>query len=111
MQITQASGKDKFIKYMTKDSILRANNRAKRMKLNRVLDDKFLKTLHPSLNFPVLMTMDHPGYNGQVDVKRFVVFTNRDQSHIQIDIPYKFVAKDVFQMELNKDKNKVWEEK
>tara|TARA_Y100000361_G_C10896580_1_gene206881 strand:- start:111 stop:389 length:279 start_codon:yes stop_codon:yes gene_type:complete len=87
---------------MTKDSIIRANNRAKRMKLNRVADKKFLDSLHPTLNFPVLFQMDHPGYKGTPDVKRFVVMTNREpMDKLQIDIPYRFVSKDVFKMRLN----------
>ena len=107
MHFKQTSKEDEFVQYMTRDSIIRATNRAKRMKLNRVADMKFLKSLHPTLNFPVLLSIDHKGYDGQPDVKRLIVMTNRHPNEqIQVDIPYKYLEKDVFQMKLNTRKDR-----
>jgi len=90
-------GETKFVQYMTKESLIRATNRAIRMKLNRIADLEFLKTLHPTLNFPVTMAFEHKGYKGKPDVVRHIVFTNREPfDHLQIDIPHKFLKKDVF---------------
>tara|TARA_R100000458_G_C8276973_1_gene252390 strand:- start:1456 stop:1791 length:336 start_codon:yes stop_codon:yes gene_type:complete len=102
MHFKQTSKDDEFVKYMTRESIIRATNRAKRMNLNRIADMRFVKSLHPDVNFPVMFQMDHPGYNGKPDVMRYVIMTNRSEHDmLQIDIPHKFVSKDVFKMRLN----------
>lgn len=107
MHFKQTSKDDEFVQYMTRDSIIRANNRAKRLKLNRVTDTKFLDSLHPTHNFPVIFQMDHKGWRGTPDVIRFVVLVNREpMDRLQIDIPYKFVSKDVFKMKLNNRKDR-----
>ena len=112
MHLKQTSKDDEFVQYMNRDSIIRATNRAKRLKLNRVADMKFVKTLHPTLNYPVIFQIDHPGYKGkastcEIDVQRFCIMTNRsDMDYLQIDIPNKFVSKDVFKMKLNNRKDR-----
>lgn len=105
MHIKQTSRNDNYLYYMTKKSLIRANNRARNMRLNRAMSSKFLETLHPTIKYPVMTQLDHPGTHGSnfgpgtPDVKRVLVHTNRSEhSTIIIDIPYRFFTKDVFIM-------------
>mgnify|MGYP003671184745 CR=1 FL=1 len=105
MHIKQTSENDNYMYYMTKKTIIRSNNRAKKMGLNRAMDSRFLKTLHPSLKYPVMAQIFHAGYNGSnfgpgtPDCKRVIVYTQRSEhSTLIIDIPIKFFSKDVFVM-------------
>lgn len=86
------------VEYFSKDTLKRANNRAIRLHLNRSIIPKFLDSLEYE-NYPVMFKLYKDGYGGTMDVVRYVVQMSPDSSdHLQIDIPAKYIGKDVFTM-------------
>lgn len=88
------------VEYFTWDSLNRANNRAIRMNLNRMIDKEYINSLNKELIYPVNLSLFKEGYKEGSDVMRYILITDIDGTTVHIDVPLKFKKKDVFSMEL-----------
>ena len=93
---------DKVVEYFTRDSLIRANKRALRLKLNRGVEPEWLEQklfADPQFKYPVSFKMVHEGdkkWNAGIDCMRYVVqLSSVPNDTIQMDVPLKFVNKDV----------------
>ena len=93
---------DKVVEYFTRDSLIRANKRALRLKLNRGVEPEWLEQklfADPQFKYPVSFKMVHEGdkkWNAGIDCMRYVVqLSSAPGDTIQMDVPLKFVNKDV----------------
>ena len=91
------------IKFFTKKSLKRANDRAMRMKLNRQIKRSYINSLHNDTKYPITMELFHDGYDGKPDTMRYIVVTGDlsdiggTVTNVHIDVPLDFVDKDVFE--------------
>ena len=88
------------IKFFTKKSLRRANNRAIKWNLNRQIEKSYIDSLDDDTKFPITYELFHEGWGDNPDTMRYVVVTGdlSDKSSIttiQIDIPLNFIDKDV----------------
>ena len=93
---------DKVVEYFTRDSLIRANKRALRLKLNRGVEPEWLEQklfADPQFKYPVSFKMIHKGdkkWNAGIDCMRYVVvLSSTPGDEIQMDVPMKFVKRDV----------------
>lgn len=97
------------IKFFTKKSLRRANDRAIRMNLNRQVKRSYIKSLHDDTKYPITMELFHDGYDGKPDTMRYVVVTGDlsdiggTVTNIHIDVPLNFISKDVFEGQVQFD--------
>lgn len=86
------------LEYFSKYTLKRANNRAIRLKLNRSVVPKFIDSLEYE-KFPVIFKLFKDSYGGTMDIVRYVVQMSPDlNDHLQIDVPVKYIGKDVLKM-------------
>jgi len=79
------------------------------MNLNRQVKRSYIKGLDDETKFPITYELFHKGYQGKPDTFRYVVVTG-DMSdiggtitNIHIDVPIKYVNKDVFEGQVTFD--------
>ena len=96
---------DKVVEYFTRDSLIRVNKRAIRLNLNRSVEPEWLEQklfADPQFKYPVSFKMLHEGdkkWNAGIDCMRYVIaLSSTPNDNIQMDVPLKFVKKDVKEM-------------
>ena len=88
------------IEYFTWDSLNRANNRAIRMNLNRQIEKSYIKKMDRTLRFPVQLSLLKEGASDRFNCIRYILITDTDGNTVHIDVPMRFVKKDVYKMEV-----------